>query len=191
MGAAGRLPGWRHWAVALALLSAAEAMLYAMGRTPICTCGTVRLWEGDIHSAENSQQLTDWYSPSHVLHGLLFYMGLAWLAPRWSLGRRLVAATLIEAGWEVIENSDAMIERYREATIALGYYGDSIVNSSMDIVMMWAGFLIASRAPVWASVALFVVAEVLVGLAIRDGLVLNVVMLVWPIEAIRHWQQGG
>lgn len=182
------MPGWRHWALALLVAAAAAALLAAMGRPPICPCGTVKLWHGDIWSAENSQHLTDWYTPSHVLHGLLFYLGLRWLRPRWRLGPNLVAATLIEAAWEVLENTGAMIERYREATVSLGYYGDSVLNSSMDVAAMWLGFLVAARAPVRASVALFLLAEIGVGLAIRDGLVLNVLMLIWPLQAVLDWQ---
>lgn len=189
--AAPRLPGWRHWAWSLLITAALAAGLYAMGRTPVCTCGTVALWHGDPMSAENSQHLTDWYSPSHILHGLMFYLALHWLMPRRGLGPRLVWATLVEAGWELVENTDAMIDRYREVTISLGYYGDSIINSTMDVAMMWVGFLIAARAPVWLSVLLFVAAEVIVGLAIRDGLTLNVLMLLWPLESVKAWQAGG
>lgn len=184
-------PGWHHWALALMVTAIGAALLYAMGRLPICACGTVKLWHGAVQSAENSQHLTDWYSPSHVLHGLAFYLALHLLVPIWSLGARLVVATLVETAWEVIENTDAVIERYREATIALDYFGDSVINSVADIAMMWLGFVIATRAPVWASAALFVVAELVVGLAIRDGLVLNIVMLLWPLEAVRAWQEGG
>jgi hypothetical protein len=182
------LPGWRHWALALLVAAAGAALLYVMGRSPICPCGEVKLWHGEVWSAENSQHLTDWYAPSHVLHGLLFYLALHWLTPRWRLGPRLVASTLAETGWEVLENTDAMIDRYRETTIALGYYGDSVINSSADVVAMWLGFLVAARAPVRVSVALFVLAEIGVGLMIRDGLVLNVVMLVWPLQAVLDWQ---
>lgn len=185
------LPGRRHWLLALLLAAAAAAVLLAMGRAPICPCGTVRLWHGDIWSAENSQHLTDWYTPSHLLHGLLFYLALHWLTPRLRLGPGLVLATLVECGWEVLENTDAMIGRYRETTIALGYYGDSVLNSTADVAAMWLGFLIAARAPVWASVLLFLAAEVVVGLAIRDGLLLNVLMLVWPVPAVLDWQAGG
>lgn len=184
-------PRWHHWALALIIAAVGAVLLYAMGRLPICACGTVKLWHGAVQSAENSQHLTDWYSPSHVLHGLLFYMALHWLVPGWHLGARLVAATLIETGWEIIENTDAVIERYREATIALDYYGDSVINSVADIAMMWLGFVIASRVPAWVSVALFVIAELVVGLVIRDGLVLNIVMLLWPLEAVRAWQEGA
>lgn len=185
------LPDRRHCTLALVIAALGAGALYAMGREPICACGTVELWHGAVNSSENSQHLTDWYSPSHVLHGLLLYLGLSWVVPGWSLGPRLLAATLVETAWEIIENTDTVIERYREATIALDYYGDSIVNSMTDIAMMWLGFLIAARAPVWVSVALFVAAELVVGLAIRDGLLLNVLMLLWPLEAVRNWQNGG
>lgn len=185
------LPGWRASAIALLIVAAAGVVLYAFGRPPICTCGTIDLWHGDVFSAENSQHLTDWYSPSHVLHGLVFYLALHLVAPNAGVGPRLVAATLAEAAWEVLENTDMMIDRYRETTIALGYYGDSIINSVSDITMMALGFLIAARAPVWFSVLLFLAAELVVGLMIRDGLILNVVMLVWPFESILTWQAGG
>jgi len=185
------LPGWRNWALALLIAAAAAATLYAMGRLPICACGTVKLWHGVVYSSENSQHLSDWYSPSHVLHGLVFYLLLHWLVPRWGFGPRLVVVTLLESAWEIIENTDALINRYREATIALDYFGDSIINSMADITMMCLGFMIAARAPVWVSVMLFLAAELLVGLVIRDGLVLNVIMLTWPIDAILTWQQGG
>jgi len=182
------LPGSGYWLLSVLVAAAGAALLLAMGREPICPCGTVKLWHGDIWSAENSQHLTDWYAPSHVLHGLLFYLALHWLRPRLRLGPRLVLSTLVEVGWEVLENTDAMIDRYRETTISLGYYGDSVINSTVDVAAMWVGFLIAARAPVWASVALFFLAEIWVGLAIRDGLVLNVIMLLWPVQAILDWQ---
>lgn len=186
--ARGPLPGWQHWMLAVLIAAVGAGLLYAMGREPICPCGTVKLWHGDIWSAENSQHLTDWYAPSHVLHGLLFYLALHWLTPGLALGPRLVLSTLAETGWEVVENTDAMIERYRESTMSLGYFGDSVINSSVDVVAMWLGFLIAARAPVWLSGVLFLAAEIGVGLVIRDGLILNVVMLVWPIQAVLDWQ---
>lgn len=185
------LPGPRDWSLALLVVALAAAVLWFMGRVPICACGEVKLWHGAVFSSENSQHLTDWYSPSHVLHGLAFYLALHLLLPRTRLGTRLVVATLVEAAWEILENTDAVIERYREATIALDYYGDSIVNSAADIAFMWLGFVIAARAPVWLSVALFLAAEIVVGYIIRDGLILNVIMLLWPIEAIREWQAGA
>ena len=181
----------RYWLIAIGLAFVAAAILLWMGRPLICACGEVKLWVGEVHGPDNSQHLADWYTPSHIIHGFLFY-GLGWLVLRRNpAGDRLVMAVAIEAAWELIENSDHMISRYREATIALGYTGDSILNSVMDIGWMLAGFFIARRLPVWATVALAVGLELLALWAIRDNLTLNVLMLAWPIEAINDWQAGA
>ena len=176
------------WIVTLVVMLGAAAVLLAMGRAPICTCGYVKLWHGVTMSSENSQHLTDWYTPSHVIHGVLFYAALAFLAPRLATGWRLAVAMVVEAAWEIAENTPAVIERYREATIALDYYGDSVVNSLADMTAMAAGFWLARRAPVWLSVAFVLAAEALTTWWIRDGLALNVLMLLWPVDAVRDWQ---
>ena len=177
--------------VAVIVIAAAIA-LYLMSHPLICKCGFVKLWHGDAVSAENSQHLTDWYTPSHIIHGFLFYAFL-WLVSRkvpMSMGLRLILAVAIEAGWEVFENTDFAINRYREATIALDYYGDSVINSVSDILFMIAGFWMAARLPVLATVAIAIALEFVVGTIIRDNLTLNVIMFLYPFQSILEWQQG-
>ena len=178
---------WR-W-VAFAVSLAAILLLLAMGRPPMCTCGTIALW-GKAGPTQ-SQMLADWYSASHIVHGFLFF-GVLWLiARRLSVGWRFVIALLIECSWEVIENTPLVIDRYRAATVALGYTGDSVLNSASDIAMMVIGFLAARRLPLWASIAVVIALELIPLAAIRDNLTLNVLMLVAPNDAIRVWQSAA
>jgi len=177
-------------AATLAILIATAAVLLAMGRSPICTCGTIDLWVATATGPRTSQMLADWYSASHVVHGFLFYFGLWLVARNWRVERRFVAALVIEAAWEIVENTPVIIDRYREATMALGYTGDSVINSLSDIAMMAAGFAAARRLPLWASVLTVLVLEIVPLLAIRDNLTLNVWMLLLPTDAVRQWQAG-
>lgn len=191
------LPDRRGIVLSLAIAAAIGATLLAMGRVPICTCGTVKLWWGVVQSAENSQHLTDWYSFSHVIHGLLFYF-FAWvLWSKWRLfgGRpalwALPIAVAFEGFWELLENSPIIINRYRAVTMSYGYEGDSVINSLSDIGCMTLGFVLAAKLPARASVAMAIAFELYTLAMIRDNLTLNVLMLAWPVDAIRVWQAGG
>jgi hypothetical protein len=174
---------------AVLLILATAAILWLMGRPPVCTCGRIEWW-GAV-GPEQSQMLADWYSFSHVIHGIIFYGLFAVLLKKVPVERRFLYATALEAAWELVENSPVIINRYREATIALGYTGDSIINSVSDILMMGVGFWLARKLPVWATVTLVIVLELIPLHMIRDNLTLNVWMLLAPNEAIRGWQAGA
>jgi hypothetical protein len=177
--------------LALVVFALAAAILLAMGRHPICTCGSIDLWVGGRDSPRTSQMLADWYSLSHLVHGLIFYAALWLIFRRWPVARRFLVALIVEAGWEVIENTPMVIDRYRETTAALGYTGDSVLNSMSDIAMMCVGFLAARRLPLWASVLLLLALEVIPLFVIRDNLALNIWNLLAPNAQVAAWQAGG
>ena len=177
--------------LAILILAATASILLAMGRNPVCTCHAVDLWVGARDSPRTSQMLADWYSLSHIVHGLLFYAGLWLVARRWPAEWRFVVALLIEASWEVVENTPMVIDRYRETTAALGYTGDSVINSLSDILMMCFGFLLARKLPLWASIALLIVLEIVPLFVIRDNLTLNIWNLLAPNAAVAAWQARG
>lgn len=174
----------------VAFLALTAYLLHVQGRLWICACGSVRLWAGDIWSSDNSQHLLDPYSFTHIEHGILLYWLLALLLPRVRLAWRFVIAMVIESGWEVLENSAAVIQRYREATLALGYEGDTVVNALSDVVLCGVGFVIAHYLGFWRTLVLLIAIEAVLIYWIRDSLLLNLIMLVFPIDAIRTWQMG-
>jgi hypothetical protein len=178
-------------AVVLGIMVVQALVLHLMGRVWICSCGTVRMWVGDIWSPELSQQLFDWYTPSHIVHGILFYGLLRLVLPRAPVPVRLLIAVGIEVSWEIAENSPWVIEAYRQQALAAGYTGDSILNSLLDTVAMMTGFAIARLVPWQATVALVLALEIGVGALVRDNLTLNVLNFVHRFPAIEAWQKGA
>jgi hypothetical protein len=183
---------YRKPALAVLGVVAATAVIELwMGRSPLGPDGRFGWWEPSVWSDENSQRVADAYTFSHIAHGLIFYWFLWLVARKLSVRARLVWAAVIEAGWEILENSPIIIDRYRAVTISIGYVGDSVLNSSMDVVFACSGFLFAWKFPAWASVALILVMEIGCFLWVRDNLTLNVIMLVYPLESIKAWQSAG
>ena len=184
-----KIQNWQ-WGIGIGvgLVAVQAAVLYWYGQPPICTCGYVKLWEGVVLSAGNSQHLTDWYTFSHVIHGFIFYAALRYFFPRMSVVQRLLLATGIEIAWELVENTPAVIQHYREQALAQGYTGDSIINSVSDTLAMVVGFFIAWRLPIIATIAIGLALELFVGYMIRDNLTLNVVNLIYAFPSITAWQ---
>jgi len=181
---------WIILAAGIVVVGLTTLQLRAQGRLWWCVCGEWNLWSGDVWSSHNSQHLLDPYSFTHVLHGVIFCGLLKWLVPRWSPMVRFLVAVTVECLWEIVENTDFIINRYREATMSLDYFGDSVTNSLGDILTCALGFLLARRVGIWRSVVFFLVTEVILLFWIRDNLFLNIVMLIHPFDSIKTWQMG-
>jgi hypothetical protein len=177
--------------IAAGFIAIQALTLFAMGHPPICTCGYVKLWQGVVTSSENSQHLTDWYTFSHVIHGFLFYLLFWFIAPRAPIGLRFVCAIGLEVGWEILENTPLIMDRYRESALAQGYFGDSIINSISDVLAAALGFGLARKLPVWLTIVLAITMELFASYMIRDNLMLNIIQLVHPNAALSRWQTGG
>jgi hypothetical protein len=184
----------RHKWIVLTLIfvgSLTGAIELGMGRSLLGPDGKFGLWESNIWSSECSQRLADPYSFSHLAHGMLFYGALWLVARKLPVRHRFLIAAALEAGWELLENSPIIINRYRQTTIALGYDGDSVLNSLSDLLMMSIGFLLAFRLRPWVTVTVLVAMEVGCALWVRDNLTLNIIMLLYPVQAIKAWQMSG
>jgi hypothetical protein len=174
---------------AVLILIVDAAILLGMGRPPICTCGRIALW-GPAGPTQ-SQMFADWYSPSHVIHGFLFYVALWLVARKWPVEWRFLLALLVEVAWEIFENTPMVIDRYRTVTVSLGYLGDSTFNSLSDVLMMVLGFVAARKLPLWGSILVVVALELVPLFVIRDNLTLNIWMFLWPNKHIIAWQSGA
>ncbi len=178
------------WAIVF-LFGIQIGALLTMGQPAICECGFVKLWEGQVLSQGNSQHIADWYTFSHIIHGFVFYALARLLFPKASMWTRLLLAVAVEIGWEVFENTPLVINHYRQQALAVGYTGDSVLNSVFDALWMVFGFFVASKAPVKLTLLIIVAMELLVLFAIRDNLTLNIINLMYPFDVISKWQAGG
>jgi hypothetical protein len=184
-------PVWTDGAIAVAVVALSAWLLVLMGRPLTYQHGPVRLWSSDVQSDQNSQQLADLYSFTHVTHGIVLFWLVGLVNRSLPAGTRAVLALALECAWEVLENTDLVIQRYRATTVSLGYYGDSVLNSIGDVTAAAIGCALAAWLPVWPLVAGIVILETALALWIRDNLTLNILMLLRPIQAVRRWQMGG
>ncbi len=180
-----------YFTIGIVLLAAQGLLLFALGQPVICACDYIKLWEGVVLSPGNSQHLSDWYTFSHIIHGIIFYAGLAWLFPAMPMRIKLLFALGIEVSWEVIENTPLVIDLYRQQALAQGYMGDSILNSIFDTVAMLAGAILAWRLPAWATIGIAIVLELFLMYMIRDNLTLNILNFIHVFPGIETWQAGS
>ncbi len=180
-----------QWIASIVLILLVPLVLILMDRPVICTCGFVKFWQGDVFSPQVSQHLFDWYVFSHIIHGFLFYMIARFLFPRRSVLFWAILAIIVEGAWEVVENTPFVIDYYRDNTMSTEFVGDTVINSTMDLLAMVFGFIMARKQPVWLTIVLFLGFEAMTLYVIRDGFLLNVLMLLYPIEAIKEWQMNA
>lgn len=181
---------WQSVCILLGMFAVHALTLHLMGRIAWCECG-FGLWTSHAWSRETSQMLADPYSATHVIHGILFYAALHYLAPTWPVHRRLLAAAFTEIAWEAFENTPFIIDRYRGATASLDYTGDSVLNSVGDVISALLGFCLAAKLPWKVTLAVVIGIELVLLATIRDNLTLNILMILFPIEAIKRWQTGA
>ena len=180
----------RMFLIAAALVSLQALVLHFLGQPSVSATHSLMLWAGDVHSAENSQQLTDWYTFSHIIHGFIFYGLLRYFFPKMPVWKRFLWAVAIESAWEITENTPMVINHYRQQALAQGYVGDSVINSVSDTLAMMLGFLWARFGPVWATVTAGIGFELFTGYFIHDGLTFNVIGMFWTPEFIAKWQNS-
>lgn len=185
-----RMPCAAYALMGASIITLQAVTLLAMGQPPICECGYVKLWGGIASSPEYSQHLTDWHSYSHVVHGLGFYILLWLMAPRTPVGLKFLLALGLEAGWEIMENTPFIINRYRQMALAQGYFGDSVINSVSDTLATAFGFVLAHTLPTWTIGVLVIATELFFAYMIRDSLLLNIIQFIYPSEALSSWQMG-
>jgi hypothetical protein len=181
----------RIYSVALLIIALQALLLLLFGQPPICACGTVKIWEGVVLSPGNSQHLTDWYTFSHLIHGVIFYYALRYLFPRLGVAWRFILAVCIESAWEVIENTPMVIDAYRQQALAQGYTGDSIINSVSDSIAMMLGFFAASKWSPWLVVGAAFALELFTAFMIRDNLTFNIINLIHHFDFLNAWQAGA
>ena len=177
--------------LSIVIIVFAVIVLFSMGRIPFCKCGIISFWSSDVVSDQQSQQLFDPYTFTHIIHGIIFYF-LLWLLFRKHLSpvQKLLIAVGIESAWEILENTNYVLDRYRAVTISYGYYGDSIFNSVGDILSMAGGFMLAWKLPKKLTVGIVIAIELLLLYFIHDNLTINIIMLIHPIQSIKVWQSS-
>lgn len=178
-----------YWLVAGAFATQIAVLLW-LGQPAFCECGFVKFWEGEIFSQGNSQHIADWYTFSHIIHGFLFYAIARYLFPKKSFPIWLLVAVIAEVSWEIFENTPMVINHYRQQALAVGYTGDSILNSVFDVLWMVLGFIIAYKVPVKVSIFIVIAMELFVLYFVRDNLTLNIINLIYPFEFLNKWQAG-